>query len=293
MEAIGRREKACVQELARLPPAQVTLCGHGTYQTSREKKLRALDYFLSVAKHVVPSDADITKPSAWHGHLHLENIFIDPQEPTKVTCIIDWQSTEVAPLFTIARQPYFIDYEGPEIKGLERPRLPSNHAELPPEEKEAATRLVGAQSLCVAYRRWISKLNPGIWKSIQFQGTSAGEILVLARTLLVDGEALYAARILEELQSKEDLRELSGLVISAEVKAEIQADAEGALRGMEAMTSVQEAIGVLFPEQGCVRAEQYDESKDALRQCKLQIIDMFATTEAERAAWEECWPFDD
>ena len=62
---------------------------------------------------------------------------------------------------------------------------------------------------------------------------------------------------------------------------------------MEAMAQIQEAIGSLFPERGCVRPEQYDEAKDALRQCKEQIMSTFASTEAERTAWEESWPFDD
>lgn len=85
----------------------------------------------------------------------------------------------------------------------------------------------------------------------------------------------------------------SGLSIPEHVIAEVEADSEGALRGMEAMAGVQETLGNLFPERGCVRPEQYDEAKDALRQCKEQIIDLFANTEAERAAWRDLWPFDD
>ena len=75
--------------------------------------------------------------------------------------------------------------------------------------------------------------------------------------------------------------------------AQVQSDSEGALRGMDSMSSIQEALGDLFPERGCVRPEQYDEVKDALRQCKDQIIDQFALTDADRSTWEDAWPFDD
>lgn len=283
----------CVKELPRLPPTQVTLCGPGTYQPTREKKLRALEYYLQLFKHLAPSDSAVRKPSAWHGDLHIENIFVDPSEPTKVTCIIDWQSTEVAPLFVQARQPYILDYEGPQTTGVDRPRLPTNFANLSSEERKAANRLLLDQSLCVGYKRWIKSQTPDIWKCFKFQETPAFQLLLLACTLLVDGEAIYTARIIEYLQSSNNILEHNGLSIPEHVIAEVEADSEGALRGMEAMAGIQETMGNLFPERGCVRPEQYDEAKDALRQCKEQIIDMFASTEAERAAWQDSWPFDD
>ena len=80
---------------------------------------------------------------------------------------------------------------------------------------------------------------------------------------------------------------------SANGKAEIQSDVEGALRDMDAMRGVQESLAELFPEHGLVRPEQYDEDKDALRQSKEQVIAEFARTKEERAAWRESWPFDD
>lgn len=292
LEAVGRREATCVKELPQLPPPQITLCGPGTYQSTREKKIQALDYYLQLSKHIAPSDPTIRKPSAWHGDLHLENIFVDPAEPTKVTSIIDWQSTEVAPLFVQARQPYILDYEGPQAIGLDRPCLPANFAELSPEAQKTANRVLLGQALCVAYKRWTQSRAPDIWNCFEFQETPAFQLLQLAQFLLVDGEAFYTARIIEHLRSSDNVLKGSGLSIPEHVMARAEAETEGAIRGVEAMTMIQDTIGDLFPERGCVRSEQYDEAKDALRQCKEQIIDMFASTEAERAAWEESWPFD-
>jgi hypothetical protein len=210
-----------------------------------------------------------------------------------VTSIIDWQSTEVAPLFLQARQPHFLDYEGPEAIGLDRPRKPSNFAELSSEEQKVANRVFVAQSLCVAFRRWTHAKAPEIWKCFEFQQTPAFELLQLAQSLLVDGEAIYTARIIEHLRSSPSILDGSGLSIPESVMVEAEADAEGMMRGIEAMNMIQDTIGSLFPDRGCVRTEQYDEAKDALRQCKEQIIDMFAKTESDRAAWEQSWPFDD
>lgn len=293
LEAVGRREMACVKDLPRLPSSPITLCGPGTYQPTRDKKLRALEYYLRICKHLAPSDPTVRKPSAWHGDLHSENIFVDPADPTKVTCIIDWQSTEVAPLFVQARQPYFLDHDGPQATGLNRPSLPPTFSEMSPDEQGAANRLLLDQSLCVAYKRWIQAKIPHLWKCFEFQETPAFELLLLARALLVDGEALYTARIIEHLQDKNGILEASGLSVPEHVKAEVAVDSQGALCGMEAMAQIQGAMGDLFPERGCVRPEQYDEAKEALHQLKEQIIDKFASTDAERVAWQECWPFDD
>ena len=38
----------------------------------------------------------------------------------------------------------------------------------------------------------------------------------------------------------------------------------------------------LFPEYGVVRLDQYDEAKDALRQMKGQVLDLYAHDEHER-----------
>ena len=217
---------ACVKELRRLPPTQVTLCGPGTYKSTREKKLRALKYYLRVFRHLAPSDSAVRKPSAWHRNLHIEKIFVNPSEPTKVTCIIDWQSTEVAPLSVQARRPYVLDYIGPQATGLDRPRLPSNFAESSLQEQNAANRLLLDQSLCVGYKRWTKSQSSDIWKCFEFLETPAFQPLLLARTVLVDGEAIYAARIIEHLQWSNSILKYSGLSIPEHVTTEVRADSE-------------------------------------------------------------------
>jgi len=71
----------------------------------------------------------------------------------------------------------------------------------------------------------------------------------------------------------------------------MEADLQGVVRGMEAMRSIRESIGELFPEQGIVKADQYEEALDALEQMKDQVIEEFASNEQEREVWRKEWPF--
>lgn len=293
LEAVGKRELICVNQIPALPPPQITLCGPGTYTSTRAKKLRAVDLYLQIYKHVAPSDTDIRKPAIWHQDLHVENIFVDPKAPTRVTSIIDWQSTEIAPFFVQARVPQFLEHEGPRAEGLERPRLAPNFDTLESVEQQRVNRLTLDQGLWVAYKIWIRARNPAFWKALEFQETAAFELLLCARTVLEDGEAIYAARFLDLLEEGDASVRDSGVEIPADIAAEIRSDSKDALEGMKAMSMIKATIGDLFPERGVVRAEQYKHAKNALAQCKEQIVDMYARSDADRAAWDASWPFDD
>lgn len=71
----------------------------------------------------------------------------------------------------------------------------------------------------------------------------------------------------------------------------MQKDTEGALLGMQAMEGIRESLEELFPEQGCVRVELYEDAIDALGQMKEQVFDEFARNEKEIEVWNKWWPF--
>lgn len=222
------------------------------------------------------------------------------KNPTEVVGIIDWQSTELAPLFHHARQPYFLDYDGPPTRGLERSLLPENLTQLDPAAQKQAKAMYLNRSLSALYKTLIHKQNSRLYRAMDFQETPSFDLLLLAWNLLVDGEATYLAQVVELEKTWAELpgvRARGGAPFpfhfSDEEKAEIESDVSGALRGIEAMRGVQEGLGELFPERGIVRAEQYGEAKDALRQIKEQVIEAFARSEREREAWREEWAFDD
>ena len=61
--------------------------------------------------------------------------------------------------------------------------------------------------------------------------------------------------------------------------------------GVEAMRSIREGMGELFPEQGIVRPDQHEEALYALAQMKNQVIQEYARTEQEAEVWQKVWPF--
>jgi hypothetical protein len=132
--AVGFREITSVQRIAELPRSPLNLYVPGTYCPTRAKKEAALDSFLKLVKYLLPTDPSITASFLWHSDLHTENIFVDSEQPTKVVGIIDWQSTEILPLFDHARQPYFLDYDGPTVEGLETLAFPVNLKKISSEE---------------------------------------------------------------------------------------------------------------------------------------------------------------
>ena len=276
------------------------LCGPGTYQPNREKKLRALHYYSSLIRYLLPTDESISTPSLWHSDLHTGNIFVNPDNHTEVVGFIDWQGTELAPLFNQIRQPYFLDHDGPPVRGLERPRRPENLEDLDPAEQEEANSLYVKRSLCSAYRYLLNQRYPRLYRALSFQETPNFGLLLVPRNMLVDGEATFLAQVVD-LQKTWD--ELPGVLaagnppfpfcFSDAEKRQIESDVEGAFRGIQTMNAVQNTLGDLFPELGAVRPERYNETKDALRQVKPQVIDEFAKTEQEKDAWEKAWPFDD
>ncbi|KAG6063444.1 hypothetical protein E4U32_001239 [Claviceps aff. humidiphila group G2b] len=124
-----------------LQPSSLTLRGPGLYQPSREKKLTALESYLKLLKYVLPADRSLGSSHLWHAALHAGNIFVDPDNPSRIVGIIDWQSTEFSPLYFQARQPFFLDSDGPALHGLERPELPSEFYHLEGNAREAAYSL--------------------------------------------------------------------------------------------------------------------------------------------------------
>ncbi|CAD6444630.1 2ed82085-079b-4320-9d3d-b72f241ee540-CDS [Sclerotinia trifoliorum] len=48
------------------------------------------------------------------------------------------------------------------------------------------------------------------------------------------------------------------------------------------LSSIKESIGELFPEQGIVRPDRYEEALDALEQMRHQVIKEFTTSEQKK-----------
>ncbi|GAB7354927.1 hypothetical protein MBLNU459_g5551t2 [Dothideomycetes sp. NU459] len=96
----------------------------GSTAEHRELLQTAQDLLQTLAANG-PSIRENATPTLLHPDLHMSNIFVDPSDPTKITGIIDWQSTSIEPAFSsflpvlhFAIPPQYIpDYEEREAEG--------------------------------------------------------------------------------------------------------------------------------------------------------------------------------
>lgn len=125
-QAIGARELLCIQELKEITRSVLTLCGPGLHTPSRPKKEQAVMCYLDILHSLLPQDPTLLRPSLAHPDFHTENIFVNPDDPSEITAILDWSSADIAPLLVQVKPLVIIDYEGPQLNGLERPKLPAD-----------------------------------------------------------------------------------------------------------------------------------------------------------------------
>jgi len=300
-KAIGERELISINQLDLSLRSPVSIFGPGVYEPNKSRKIRAAESFFDILPQLMPENPALLKPCLWHSDLHDENIFVSPDDPTEVTAIIDWQSIEIAPLISQAVKPPFVAHKGPQAIGLERPQLPSRFKSLPKNEQRRAQDLWLRQSLVVLYNTLVSQRSPKLWKAMDFQQTLEYQILSVANILLFEGEATCLKMILDFLESHEDILADEPLDFASRTRLRsllsdqdiIRKDAGDAERAVELMEEVQTAMGESFPLHGQVSHVKYDETKEALRQIKEQIIGRFAQKEQDWIAWQRTWPFDD
>jgi hypothetical protein len=188
---------------------------------------------------------------------------VDPAHPTKVVGLIDWQSPELAPLYFQARQPHFIDHQGPTMYGLERPIMPLDFAQLNPNEKRNAQNLFLQQSLCALYRTIVHKQSLNIFECFVFQQSMAFRLLLLARNILIDGEATYMAQVCE----LEDIwKTLPGTQGSEFPLSFSEAESRDIAKDLET-TRLD-----LFPEQGHVESSRHEEAVDKLSRTRDRVL---------------------
>jgi len=196
-EARAYREIMAINTLQQAPKQMVMACGPGLYQPTPAKKLESLHWFLKVLPYLLPMDDSLSSAVLWHNDLHDENIFVDPENPTKILGIIDWQSTEVTPLCANRLDPSFLDRDGLVVgDDLERPELPVDYDLLPETEKSTAMKLYMDMSMMVVWRRLVKKKNMTQYSATNFQKSTAWNILHMSGRVFQFEEAHLRALIL-------------------------------------------------------------------------------------------------
>ncbi|OQE93061.1 hypothetical protein PENNAL_c0006G00637 [Penicillium nalgiovense] len=268
VSACANRELACLQTFSEFPRPQGLFYGPGQYQPTAQRKQEALQNVLKVAKFLSPKDKEISKPALWHPDLHGDNIFVNPDQPTEIISIIDWQA---------ARHPALIEFEGPIPEGLN------------PEEQLEAKKLRAAQSLYQLYDIQTMQECPEIAAALNFKIHSLARLRVFQALFLVT----------ENPSSREEWATSVGssipcpLSFTEEDKKQQNVDEAKWASGVELMEEFLGQVGAYRGWNGWVNHNNYEHFRVQLEKCREEFLNSHSVTSEERSQWEAVWPFTD
>ncbi|KAL8935081.1 MAG: hypothetical protein Q9211_004893 [Gyalolechia sp. 1 TL-2023] len=277
LTSLGTREERCIEKLGVSPEHLGLFGGPGSYKPTVASKLAVLRDYNKVAKYLLPDNTSSHLCVLWHGDLHMDNVFVNPDDPTQITGLIDWQATCIAPLFLQASWPHFLDFEGPKHKEMTPPRLPSNFGQLSPSEQKDAK-------------------NPPVYDALRFQETLKAQIIAYAQSLLVGGGPRLKGKL---IMLEDNWGKLVGkdgppcpLQYSERERQVQQNENELWMQGYMNMLEVLRAIGdAQVGWDGWVTHEQYEPVKEKVREVRKAFLAQISEKEEEREEWAKIWPF--
>ncbi|KGO74549.1 Aminoglycoside phosphotransferase [Penicillium italicum] len=146
--SIARRELSRISN-GHLPNHPHFYCG------SLEEHTQLLETMIRLMPHLDANEilSRSSQPTLWHTDLHMGNIYVSPDEPSRIASFIDLQGVLVLPAFLQARWPVFLKpYEESEyVRGLVQPKLPDDFDQLDEEAKQAALNEWEQDTLAKAY----------------------------------------------------------------------------------------------------------------------------------------------
>lgn len=206
-----QRETKCLEMFTEFPRdcQQGIYNGPGGYQPTKHAKLSVLQDFRKVLKHILPKRDSLNIGMLWHNDLHSDNIFVDKDDPTRITSIIDWQAVPIYPNFLAAHHPALIDHEGPKLEGFVQPLLPENLKDLELNEQKAAKELFVAQSVWLSYEIRVQKEAPDLLHGFRYRDTLPCQILGIIGSTFDDAEP-HVQSLLADVAKEEVWKQLVG-----------------------------------------------------------------------------------
>ncbi|KAE8344479.1 hypothetical protein BDV24DRAFT_149024 [Aspergillus arachidicola] len=197
LTAVARREISLIQNSATHKTKDAPAAIRGT-QGALNNHIELLEKFITLLPYILPT-GEATRPTLMHHDLHLDNMFVDSADPTKISSIIDWQAVYISPLFLQARFPSVFDCDDLYPWGAVQPELPDDFDTLSPTEKELAREAHDRLRLKKFYELASRKFNPLLVKAMDAMqndddptsyifylvGQSSSDSLVPLRELLV------------------------------------------------------------------------------------------------------------
>lgn len=301
--ALGLHELSYVKSGKKPQPLGI-FDGPSWYKPSIAGKLAVLEDYLKIARYLPPKKEPAgTAAILWHDDLHSGNIFVHPKDPTRITCIIDWQSTPVLPLIRHVIRPEFLDFEGPKpLLGFDGdarqlPELPANYKELSQDERKDTEALVRRQSLYKFFEILSAKQNRSVSAALLHQESPRCQLIDYAAITGYHMEPQVKAHLIEAADAWEQIVGPDGPPCPLHYSEEERKTAADELTNWcdccALLDHVRGDLGVPNPWDGAVSSADYDETRTKLRTIREQFLDLMATDEGERIQWEKVWPYDD
>lgn len=249
--------------------------------------------YIQVAPFLSPKDQVLSKPALWHSDLHGDKIFVNPDCPTEILSIIDWQGVHLAPLFLQVHHPALVDFEGPVPDGLKPISLPDNFDDLSPEKQLEAKKLRAAQSLYKLYDIQLLRQCPEIAQALHFKNSFVGQVVGLAGSVFTDGEPILQGML---IKLQEEWSTVVGesipcpLTFSAGDKKRQREDETKWASGVELMEEILDQLGAYRGWDGWVNHSEYKPLKQRLEECQEVFLDHHARSNEERDQWRAVWP---
>jgi hypothetical protein len=306
LTAIMDREIACLNTFSEFPVdrQQGIFNGPGGYHPSKACKMVTIQDYSQVLPYIVPKDGPYVASMLWHNDLHSDNIFVNEENPTEITSIVDWQGVHLSPAFLHVHYPSLIEYDGPILEGLKLPQLPSNFAELEPIAKENARSLHTAQSIWGLYQMFVQKQAPDLLRVFRYRDTLPCQIMSLIGSVFDDGEA-YIRSLLSQLAEPVTWKTVikNNVQEAAEVPCPLRySDSELAKQqeelakwelDIERKARVIKEVGAYTGWNGAVSPEEYSIMSEKLEKAKKSFLDVESKSPQEREQWASAWPFKD
>ncbi|PKX96504.1 uncharacterized protein P174DRAFT_79870 [Aspergillus novofumigatus IBT 16806] len=124
--------------------------------------------------------------------------FVDKDNPTQITSIIDWQAVPIYPIFLVAHHPSLIEYDGPKPERFIQPSLPEDIEEFNVQDKKAAKELFLGQTLWLYYETQVCKEASDLICAFEYRKSLQSEILSLIGSIFDDGEP-HVQRLLADV----------------------------------------------------------------------------------------------
>lgn len=173
--AAAEREKQAILQLPNPPKPNALSPGESSF--TAQLRLDTIEQYLKIAPCVLPSLQPTDGFTLWHPNLGRQQILVDPEEPTRITGILDWQGAEFGPMSLQIRHHPFLDFENVEQNNKFATAENEIFTGIPEEDTDSLARwakIIKAKTMRSYYHvKLMKEFQPAGWTLLQDTSTPA------------------------------------------------------------------------------------------------------------------------